>query len=450
MTKRLRRTKRRAALVSVYSVLAILFGASGLRAEDTAETLQQAISDLAKRLKSASPAVVNSSIVQTALGQLGCDPASDAECRVKQLEALTTPWTNSVTLSAAQTGRLTTQFSKIFAVMEPKKDIATQILSLAFTYFSNKDKVDQQTADIFVSDAVALVTLLISNNKIDDKNDTQALMTGYNRLLSALADMSAKITNNNLSNITLSGLIEPITSFVVAVSTLQGVGSSALGAQIVNAELESAATILGKFSGKDDKISYPAISDRLQALYTAVTTLKNSAYVIDVAGAWFGDVEQIQRLLKAGSLSGISSGPRFCAATNAVRNFCQGRTACFQATLYSAPSAATPPAAPQPPSLQYINGKPAGTGGDISGTGLCGYEPVPFAAPSTAGLVVAYRCSAAPVEYWTKLPSGQSAGRNIYAEDVWNLVLRSGVAGELRCSGAAGTTSTLSDGSAPK
>ena len=104
-----------------------------------------------------------------------------------------------------------------------------------------------------------------------------------------------------------------------------------------------------------------------------------------VLGAWYGDVRLgIQAKLVTGGLSANEHGDRYCAATSAVRSWCQGKTGCFAPVV---PASGTPP-------TQYLFGDPSKD--PFAAAYFCGYDPQPYADGSVKGLVIAYRCRALP------------------------------------------------------
>lgn len=106
---------------------------------------------------------------------------------------------------------------------------------------------------------------------------------------------------------------------------------------------------------------------------------KDSPKVINVFGAFYGDIDVIHRVASAQArfwageghnrFAGLH-GDRFCSATRAVRTICQQKAACFSV--------------PQTESDGQV--------GSVDPVKLCGYDPTPYAEPETKGLVVFYEC----------------------------------------------------------
>jgi hypothetical protein len=105
------------------------------------------------------------------------------------------------------------------------------------------------------------------------------------------------------------------------------------------------------------------------------------APVINVLGAYFGDVQAIEMALANGTVRYVdSSDPsrvdfaaqesrRFCSATRTMRTFCQGQPSCFDTTSGTDKSST-----------------------HVVGSEMCGYDPVPYAEAKIKGLLVFFEC----------------------------------------------------------
>lgn len=124
---------------------------------------------------------------------------------------------------------------------------------------------------------------------------------------------------------------------------------------------------------------------------------------INVIGAWFGDMHAIY---KASPSRSDLDGPRFCAATRAVRKTCQAQGTCSFGTPNTT----------------------------IDGPHLCGYDPVPFGIARDKGLVIVYECLSAGVEKWRSLGTDNhlDVGNSDQARSAR---LRVDNVSELRCEG---------------
>jgi hypothetical protein len=154
---------------------------------------------------------------------------------------------------------------------------------------------------------------------------------------------------------------------------------------------ELATVLAAKFKDKPPKGADVTNKDLVKALQALPVTGKASAApatpvaVINVVGAYFGDLADVTAAVQTGWLRIVDDGrlitvprpnplhdPRWCSATRTVRTLCQGQQTCLQT--------------------------PIGTTSDkalsshIIGTEMCGFDPVPYAEAKTKGLAVFFEC----------------------------------------------------------
>jgi hypothetical protein len=154
---------------------------------------------------------------------------------------------------------------------------------------------------------------------------------------------------------------------------------------------EVANVLAAEFKDKPPKGADVTNKDLIKALQALPVTGKASAVpatpvaVINVVGAYFGDLAAITAAVRAGWLPIIDDGrlitapgpnplgdARWCSATRTIRTLCQGQQTCLQT--------------------------PIGTTSDkalsshIIGSEMCGFDPIPYAEPKTKGLAVFFEC----------------------------------------------------------
>lgn len=182
-------------------------------------------------------------------------------------------------------------------------------------------------------------------------------------------------------------------------------------------------------------------------LITQLRAFSQKRTGVEIVGAWYGDVLRIRTemaghikaqmprgtgdrhyphevlTLDVNTFSKMhgSIGERYCSAEGPVRVNCQGNPFCYARKLGVQNSQRVE---------TYPNGDPA----RITPDQLCGFDPVPLSDPTVRGLVILYRCSTLSLIDWERIqidPRDRDAPGD--ASPVREIVLRNGVANEIRC-----------------
>jgi hypothetical protein len=170
----------------------------------------------------------------------------------------------------------------------------------------------------------------------------------------------------------------------------------------------------GSSLSKADQSKLAAISADVVQRIEQGFAVPNVGGNIHVTGSWFGDLGEIDKALKARGLKPTQSGRRFCAATAAIRAFCENKPQCYEPPL---------PKDQVTPATAFPDGNVA----DISGTKLCGYEPAPYADAKNIGLLATYDCVAI-----AEVPAPQ-APQSVHR----SAILRYGAYDSITCQGTA-------------
>jgi hypothetical protein len=154
---------------------------------------------------------------------------------------------------------------------------------------------------------------------------------------------------------------------------------------------EIAKLLAGQFNDPPPKGADITNKDLIKALQAlpipgkAVAAPSTPPGVINVLGAYFGDLDDIQRDIAANRIGVVDDGrlipihvpnplwdPRYCSATRTMRTYCQGQQSCFVTTLST-----TSDKAPS----SHINGNE-----------MCGFDPIPYTEAKFKGLAVYFEC----------------------------------------------------------